>query len=63
MMKALSVDLRILVLAAVATGASRREAAGRAGVSPASLSRRQALARIRVTPVRICVKEIAARET
>jgi hypothetical protein len=63
MMKALSVDLRIFVLAPVATGASHREAAGRAGVSPASLSRRQALARIRVTPVRICVKEIAARET
>lgn len=63
MMKALSVDLRMLVLAAVVTGASHREAVGRAGVSPASLSRRQALARIRVTPVRICVKEIAARET
>jgi transposase len=39
MSKALSVDLRVRVLAAVAAGASHREAAARFGVSPASVSR------------------------
>ena len=39
MSKALSVDLRIRVLAAVDGGASHREAAERYGVSPASVSR------------------------
>jgi transposase len=39
MSKALSVDLRIRVLAAVLDGASHREAAERFGVSAASVSR------------------------
>lgn len=39
MSKALSVDLRARVLGAVTQGASRREAAARFGVSPASVSR------------------------
>lgn len=39
MSKALSVDLRIRVLAAVAGGATHRQAAGRFGVSAASVSR------------------------
>lgn len=39
MSKALSVDLRVRVLAAVAAGASHREAAERFGVSAASVSR------------------------
>lgn len=39
MSKALSVDLRIRVLAAVGCGASHREAAERFGVSAASVSR------------------------
>ena len=43
MSKALSLDLRIRVLAAVAAGASHREAAARFGVSAASVSRWRAL--------------------
>jgi transposase len=39
MSKALSLDLRVRVLAAVAAGASHREAGKRFGVSPASVSR------------------------
>jgi transposase len=39
MSKALSVDLRVRVLRAVAAGASHREAAARFGVSAASVSR------------------------
>ena len=39
MSKALSVDLRVRVLAAVATGATHRQAAERFGVSAASVSR------------------------
>jgi transposase len=39
MSKALSIDLRVRVLAAVATGATHREAAERFGVSAASVSR------------------------
>lgn len=39
MSKALSVDLRTLVLAAVAGGATHRQAAERFGVSAASVSR------------------------
>jgi transposase len=45
MVKALSVDLRTRVLAAVAAGASHRTAAARFGVSAASVSRWRALAR------------------
>ena len=45
MSKALSVDLRIRVLAAVEAGASHRQAAERFGVSAASVSRWRALAR------------------
>jgi transposase len=45
MSKALSVDLRIRVLAAVAAGASHREAGARFGVSAASVSRWRALQR------------------
>jgi len=41
--KALSVDLRIRVLAAVGQGATHREAAARFGVSAASVSRWRAL--------------------
>ena len=47
MSKALSLDLRTRVLAAVADGASHRVAAARFGVSPASVSRWRALARTR----------------
>ena len=47
MVKALSVDLRSRVLAAVAAGASHRTAAARFGVSAASVSRWRALARTR----------------
>ena len=47
MVKALSVDLRTRVLAAVAAGASHRTAAARFGVSAASVSRWRALARTR----------------
>ena len=45
MSKALSVDLRTRVVAAVAEGASHREAAARFGVSAASVSRWRALQR------------------
>ena len=45
MSKALSLDLRTRVLAAVQAGASHREAAARFGVSPASVSRWRALER------------------
>ena len=45
MTKALSVDLRVRVLAAVSAGFSHREAAVRFGVSAASVSRWRALAR------------------
>lgn len=45
MSKALSLDLRIRVLAAVEAGASHREAAERFGVSAASVSRWRARAR------------------
>lgn len=45
MSKALSLDLRARVLAAVAEGASHREAAARFGVSAASVSRWRALVR------------------
>ena len=45
MSKALSVDLRTRVVAAVADGASHREAAARLGVSAASVSRWRALER------------------
>jgi len=45
MVKALSVDLRTRVLAAVADGASHRAAAARFGVSAASVSRWRALER------------------
>lgn len=38
MSKALSIDLRVRVLAAAAAGASHRQAAERFGVSPASVS-------------------------
>jgi transposase len=45
MSKALSVDLRVRVLAAVAAGASHREVAARFGVSAASVSRWRSLER------------------
>lgn len=45
MSKALSVDLRTRVLAAVAAGATHRDAAARFGVSAASVSRRRPLER------------------
>jgi len=45
MSKALSVDLRVRVLAAVAAGASHREAGERFGVSAASVSRWRSLER------------------
>jgi transposase len=45
MSKALSVDLRTRVLAAVAAGATHREAASRFGVSAASVSRWRSLER------------------
>ena len=45
MSRALSLDLRIRVLEAVASGASHREAAERFGVGAASVSRWRALAR------------------
>ena len=47
MAKALSLDLRTRVLAAVAEGASHRQAAARFGVSAASVSRWRALERER----------------
>lgn len=43
MSKALSLDLRTRVLAAVSDGSSHREAAARFGVSAASVSRWRAL--------------------
>lgn len=46
MVRPLSVDLRSRVLAAVAEGATHREAAQRFGVSPSSVSRWRRLARI-----------------
>jgi len=46
MSKALSLDLRTRVLAAVADGASHRHVAARFGVSAASASRWRALARV-----------------
>lgn len=46
MSKALSLDLRTRVLAAVAAGASHRAAAARFGVSAASVSRWRALERV-----------------
>lgn len=46
MSKALSVDLRVRVLATVAGGATHREAAERFGVSAASVSRWRALERV-----------------
>lgn len=45
MSKALSLDLRVRVLAAVEAGSSHRQAAERFGVSAASVSRWRALAR------------------
>ena len=45
MSKALSLDLRVRVLAAVEAGASHREAGDRFGVSAASVSRWRRLAR------------------
>ena len=50
MSKALSVDLRIRVLAAVEAGASHRAAAERFGVSAASVSRWRALVREKGDP-------------
>lgn len=50
MSKALSLDLRVRVLEAVAEGASHREAAERFGVGAASVSRWRALARAHGDP-------------
>lgn len=50
MSKALSLDLRLRVLAAVEDGASHRQAAARFGVSAASVSRWRALAREKGDP-------------
>jgi transposase len=50
MSKALSLDLRVRVLKAVAEGASHRAAAARFGVSAASVSRWRALERIQGDP-------------
>jgi transposase len=50
MSKALSLDLRLRVLAAVDEGASHRQAAERFGVSAASVSRWRALAREKGEP-------------
>ena len=50
MSKALSLDLRLRVLAAVAAGASHRQAAERFGVSASSVSRWRALAREKGDP-------------
>ena len=50
MVKALSLDLRVRVLKAVAEGASHRAAAERFGVSAASVSRWLAMARSKGEP-------------
>ena len=50
MSRALSLDLRVRVLAAVEAGASHRQAAERFGVSAASVSRWRTLARERGEP-------------
>ena len=50
MSRALAVDLRVRVLAAVEAGASHRQAAERFGVSAASVSRWRALAREKGEP-------------
>jgi transposase len=50
MSKALSVDLRVRVLAAVSSGATHREAAERFGVSAASVSRWRGLEREQGVP-------------
>jgi transposase len=50
MVKALSLDLRVRVLKAVAAGASHRAVAERFGVSAASVSRWRALARTQGEP-------------
>lgn len=50
MSKALSLDLRVRVLRAVAEGASHRAAAARFGVSAASVSRWRALERMQGDP-------------
>jgi transposase len=50
MSRALSVDLRVRVLAAVSAGASHREAADRFGVSAASVSRWRTRARDEGSP-------------
>lgn len=50
MSKALSVDLRVRVLAAVSAGASHRDAAERFGVSAASVSRWRSLERDQGNP-------------
>ena len=50
MSKALSLDLRLRVLAAVEAGASHRQAAERFGVSAASVSRWRAIAREKGDP-------------
>ena len=50
MVKALSLDLRVRVLAAVAGGASHRAAAARFGVSAASISRWRRRARVQGVP-------------
>ena len=52
MSKALSIDLRVRVLAAVGAGATHREAAERFGVSAASVSRWRKRERERAIPVR-----------
>ena len=51
MSKALSLDLRVRVVAVVEAGASHREAGERFGVSAASVSRRRRLARERGEPL------------
>lgn len=58
MSRALSVDLRIRVLAAVSAGATHREAAERLGVSAASVSRWRNL-QIRRGDVRCCLVDLA----
>lgn len=55
MSKALSVDLRVRVLRAVAEGASHREAADRYGVSAASVSRWRKREREQGAPVQLAL--------